>query len=198
MIDIIAHDTVQSTIVLLVRIVMMMVGCVVTIMTTGCWNLLLLRCVMRHWGLLLLLLLPAIAGTVAVVQRALAIRYETIWCRWWQLLLATGRRSTIGSNGWRRLLRDLSSDVRLIWLDFACTAMTQQCMTTISFVCALMKIIFYLEQKTNKKNWKSFEFAVTLCKYLSAVCFFFTRRRANENIINKQIVRKLCHKDISL
>lgn len=106
MINIVAHNTVECTVVLLIS-VMMVIG--VVTMTTVCW-ILLLRCMMHAF--------------TGVVQKALAIRYETIWCRWWQLLLATGRRSTIGCDGWW-LFRDLTSDVRLIWLDFTCTAMTQ-------------------------------------------------------------------------
>lgn len=137
MINVIAHNPVKCTVVLLIRVVVMVIRCAVT-MTTVCWNLL-LRCVMLH----------AITGTGAVIQRALAIRYETIWCRWWQLLLATGRRSTIGSDWWRRLFYgDFTSDVRLIWLDFTCTAMIQ------SNVCALMKISFFLLFRTvSKKLW---------------------------------------------
>lgn len=132
MIHIVADDAVECTVVMmLIGIVMVILwaGCVVT-MTTGCWNLL-LRCEMRHgWRLLLLLLLLAIVwaeSTLRAVRRSFAIRYETIWCRWWRL--ATGC-STIAaavkrwSDGWR-LLRDLSSNVRLIWFYFTCTAITR-------------------------------------------------------------------------
>lgn len=129
MIHIITDDPVECAIVMmLIRIVVVVLWavCVVT-MTTGCWNLL-LRWEMRYWWLRRrLLLLLAIAGTDPAlwsVWRSFAIRYETIWCRWWRL--ATGC-STIGwwRYGWR-FLRDLSSNVRLIWFYFTCTAITRK------------------------------------------------------------------------
>lgn len=127
MIHVIADNPVECAIVMMlirIMVVVLWAVCVVT-MTTGCWNLL-LRWEMRYWWLgrlLLLLLLQTITGagsTLRSLRRSFAIRYETIWCRWWRL--ATGC-STIGRYGWR-FLRDLSSNVRLIWFYFTCAAIT--------------------------------------------------------------------------
>lgn len=60
MINIVAHDPIDGTVGLRIRVVMMIVA-----VTTAESRM----------------VLHAITGTGAVVQRALAIRYETIWCR---------------------------------------------------------------------------------------------------------------------
>lgn len=121
MIHIVAHHAVECrvAVVMLIRVVMVILWAdgVVT-MTTGGGNLL-LRSEMRllaWWRLQLL----TIARTI---RRTLAIRCETIWCRYWRL--ATGCSTIVEwwSDG-RRFLRDLSSNVRLIWFYFTCTAIT--------------------------------------------------------------------------
>lgn len=126
---IVTDNTIECTVVvMLIGVVMVVLWavCVVT-MTTGCRNLL-LRCEMRHWWLLLLLLWRLLLLTVTwtgstfrTIQWTFAIRYETIWCRWWRL--ATGCSTIVEgwSDGWR-FLRDFSSNVRLIWFYFTCTA----------------------------------------------------------------------------
>lgn len=128
MVHIVTDNTIECTVVvMLIRVVVVVLWAVwVVTMTTGCRNLL-LRCEMRHWWLLLLLrrllLLLTIArtgSTFRTIQWAFAIRYETIWCRWWRL--ATGCSTIVeGWSGWR-FLRDFSSNVRLIWFYFTCTA----------------------------------------------------------------------------